>query len=823
MFTYLRNLFVLLAVVLFSACELFESPNGEKDAYVRVTPSSELIFPSSASSCSITIESSGKWSITGANDWVTVSPDRGDDGTEVVVSVAANELSEERSAELMVLCDGAEATITIVQEQKMETDYVDMAFDDAGTTIHYDAASGDMTVTYSNESNVPDVVEGSAIVLTAEYQFDIRVVESVSTSGNTISLSTSQGNMCNLFRNTSFTLSTTGDTRAVGVDGHPVIAPVAVGYLDESGKYVEVYNEDNSTTRIDYSIPTELWSFDLDYSGDTLWNGGGGRLWWDKCSFDAGLKGLFNFSFGEKSGGGILGKVGDLESFSYMLQGNVAVDMLMRYRYENSATFSDDRILKYNVIPTGVYTFLVNGVTVHLLVYTHLGQYVELGVEGSVEVSGGVNLGMNVEAGMSWTKGGGFETIKSATPYMNIYHPTIKAEASAHAKLSYYPQIEIGLYKFIGPWFEPRSYIKEVVSASFRASTDGENYVAFKDEYFSGLDMRMGLKLDFGMFDTEVAKTDVFNVVDDTLLTTSPARITLVSPSSGMKLEDDESVDVKFKVEAYSPVTGKYWATDNAAVVFSTESGELSDYVVLSDASGMVKVNWNPTATRSATKEHTLRATLYDIDGTVIDEATFVVEAEVEGCDDANHPHAVDLGLSVKWACCNVGATRPEDYGNYYAWGETSPKTSYTEDNYQHWVDYDGDGSWDMGEFTLNTDISGTQYDAARANWGGSWRLPTESEFQELIDNCTCTWTKRNGVNGCEVKSKKNGNSIFLPAAGFWYNSPNDQGSLGDYWSSTPYETCDACGACGLYFDSDVHGPNWNVREFGQSVRPVAE
>ena len=101
--------------------------------------------------------------------------------------------------------------------------------------------------------------------------------------------------------------------------------------------------------------------------------------------------------------------------------------------------------------------------------------------------------------------------------------------------------------------------------------------------------------------------------------------------------------------------------------------------------------------------------------------------------------------------------------------------------------------------------------------------MPTESEFQELIDNCTCTWTKRNGVNGCEVKSKKNGNSIFLPAAGFWYNSPNDQGSLGDYWSSTPYETCDACGACGLYFDSDVHGPNWNVREFGQSVRPVAE
>lgn len=828
MFTYLRNLFVLLAVVLFSACELFVLLNGEKEAYVRVTPSSELIFPSSASSCSITIESSGEWTITGANDWVTVSPDRGDDGTEVVVSVADNELSEVRSAELMVLCDGAEATITIVQEQKMETDYVDMAFDDAGTTIHYDAVSGDMTVTYSNESNVPDVVEGSAIVLPAEYQFDIRVVESVATEGNSVTMTTTQGNMCNLFRNTSFTLSTTGDTRATGVDGRPLIVPSAVGYLDAEGNYVEVYNEDDAATRADYSIPTELWSFDLDYSGDTLWNGGGGRLWWDKCSFDAGLKGLFNFSFGEKSGGGILGKVGDLESFSYTLQGNVAVDMLMRYRYENSATFSDDRILKYNVIPTGVYTFLVNGVTVHLLVYTHLGQYVELGVEGSVEVSGGVNLGMNVEAGMSWTKGGGFETIKSATPYMNIYHPTIKAEASAHAKLSYYPQIEIGLYKFIGPWFEPRSYIKEVVSAGFRASTDGENYVAFKDEYFSGLDMRMGLKLDFGFFDKEVAKTDVFNVVDDTLLTTSPARITLVSPSSGMKLEDDESVDVKFKVEAYSPVTGKYWATDNAAVIFDTESGELSDYVVLSDASGMVKVNWNPTATRAATKKHTLRATLYDSDGKVIDEATFVVEAEVEGCDDANHPHAVDLGLpsGLKWACCNVGASTPEDYGDYFAWGETSPKTRYTEDNYQHWVDYDGNGHLGLGEWTITTDISGTQYDAARANWGGSWRMPTESEFDELRDNdnCTRTWTTRNGVEGCEVKSKKNGNSIFLPAAGFWgYDTtPLGQGSDCNYWSSTPYVNDHYVHK--FIFSRSYHYYTTNGhRRYGLSVRPVTE
>lgn len=819
---YLKSLVAFVAAVLFVGCEFIESPFGnDSDPYIRVLPSPELEFPSAASSCSITIESSGEWSITGATEWVSVTPESGDNGAEVTISVLDNELSEERSVELVVRTKGADATISVVQEQKMETDYVDMGFDKAGTTTHYDDATGKLTVTYA-DGNIPNVKVGSAIVLPASYLFDIRVVEGVATNDNSVTLATSQGNMCNLFCNTSFTLSTTSDTCAAGVDGRPIIAPVAVGYLDESGNYIEVYNEDTSATRGDYSIQKELWSFGLDYSGDTLWNGGGGRLWWEKCSFDAGLKGIFDFSFGEQSGGGILGKVGELESFSYRLQGDVNVDMLMRYRYEQSATFSDDRILKYNVIPTGVFTFIVNGVTVHLLVYTHLGQYVELGVEGSVEVSGGVNLGMDIEGGMSWTKDVGFETIKSATPRMSIYHPTVQVKASAHAKLSYYPQIEIGLYNFIGPWFEPRSYIKEVVSAGAGASTNGDSYVAFQDEYFSGLDMRMGLKLDFGMFDKEVAKTDIFNVVDDTLLTTSPARLSLVSPQSGMQLDDEESVDVTFKVEAYSPVTGKYWACENAAVVFETESGKLSDYVVLSDASGMVKVNWNTTTTRDATKEHILRATLYDCDGDVIDEVTFVVEneTETEGCDDANHPHAVDLGLSVKWACCNVGADSPEDYGDYFAWGETSPKSIYTDGNYQHWVDYDGNGYMDDGECTINSDISGTQYDAARVNWGGSWRMPTLDECIELCDKCVWNWTSVNGVNGMRVTGT-NGNSIFLPAAGY-----NDGGSeWGHYWSSTPYYDDDyRDGAYDLYFGRDWHvWDGWGGHYFGLSVRPVTE
>ena len=169
----------------------------------------------------------------------------------------------------------------------------------------------------------------------------------------------------------------------------------------------------------------------------------------------------------------------------------------------------------------------------------------------------------------------------------------------------------------------------------------------------------------------------------------------------------------------------------------------------------------------------------------------------------------VDLGLSVKWAGWNVGASFPEEYGNYYAWGETTTKTSYTDENCS------------TNNKSIGSIAGKSTYDVARARWGGSWRLPTKEEFEELIDRCTWTWITYKGVNGYKVTGP-NGNSIFLPAAGLFRASLYDRGTFGDYWSATPNESYSNL-ACYLGLFSGHYVADWNYRGDGLSVRPVSE
>ncbi|MBQ8486573.1 MAG: hypothetical protein IJ533_02860 [Prevotella sp.] len=177
---------------------------------------------------------------------------------------------------------------------------------------------------------------------------------------------------------------------------------------------------------------------------------------------------------------------------------------------------------------------------------------------------------------------------------------------------------------------------------------------------------------------------------------------------------------------------------------------------------------------------------------------------------------AVDLGLSVKWASCNVGATKPEEYGGFYAWGETQEKETYSFDTYIY-------AETETSYQNIGNHISGTQYDVAHTKWGGSWRMPTIGEMQELVDKCSWTATVVNGVNGTQVTGS-NGNSIFLPAGGRKYGSNGrhrDEGSVGCYWSGTLYEDVYAMDL--LIFDSTTDLNDSHNRANGMLVRPVSD
>ena len=192
---------------------------------------------------------------------------------------------------------------------------------------------------------------------------------------------------------------------------------------------------------------------------------------------------------------------------------------------------------------------------------------------------------------------------------------------------------------------------------------------------------------------------------------------------------------------------------------------------------------------------------------------------------------AVDLGLSVLWATCNVGASTPEDYGDYFAWGETIPKENYDWTTYKYckgivktMTKYCNDSSHGYNGFTDNKIVLDPEDDAATVNWGGAWRMPTDAEFTELQEQCTWTWTTQNGVIGYKVVGK-NGNSIFLPAAGFMDGAELETETLsGSYWSSSLAVSLympEPEIAIRIYFVLNSVYNGYCTRYYGLPVRPV--
>ena len=227
-----------------------------------------------------------------------------------------------------------------------------------------------------------------------------------------------------------------------------------------------------------------------------------------------------------------------------------------------------------------------------------------------------------------------------------------------------------------------------------------------------------------------------------------------------------------------------------------------------------------------------LKLYVYENDGEVsafvaseVDSISFTAPSDylIEP-NDIDSFEYVDMGLSVRWGTCNVGAATPEEYGYYFAWGEVETKDYYQLNNYRWASSVSGmilkycTNSF-LGNVDNKTQLE-PEDDAAHVICEDMWRIPTEYEFNELIDNCSIAWTSSNGVYGLEFVSNKNGNSIFIPAAGYYYDVEKDASYFGYYWTSS-LDINDSTKARQFAFNEDGHILSSSTRYFGQTIRPV--
>jgi hypothetical protein len=284
-----------------------------------------------------------------------------------------------------------------------------------------------------------------------------------------------------------------------------------------------------------------------------------------------------------------------------------------------------------------------------------------------------------------------------------------------------------------------------------------------------------------------------------------------------------------------TPVTGISLSQQEMELL-PGESKTLTATVLPSDADNPA-VTWTSSDVRIATVEQSGQVTAVAVGTCTVTCSSVDGSGVTAECTVTVTHEYVDLGLpsGTLWAICNIGAEKPEDYGSYFAWGETQPKEYYDWSTYKYSNGMDGDDKYGLiTKYCVNSENGYNGFmdgltellpedDAATVNWGKNWRMPSNEQMQELCDNTTTEWTTQNGVAGRRIMSKSNGNSIFLPARGIVEraNYGTDAGR-GAYWSrslSTRY----SYDACTLSFSSSQIRckDQKNDRSDGRLIRPV--
>lgn len=479
------------------------------------------------------------------------------------------------------LCD----TLWVVQAGKYDSRYI--AIDWTTTSLNsYNEQSGEAKLTFAGE--VPVMGKYDVVLLPKDGDYIIRLINEVQQAegSKTVTLTTRDGVMGNLFKNTRFTLATEGGAHgapkrapASAYDDAPVYLPTKVEIFT-GDEYVEIYDAAKTGRRkAPQGFENEFFNWEYNDDGRALWESGLQSLSWDKLNFNLGLKGKFSFDFGDIPWEDV--RMGDLQNLKITLEGGFDMEMVLKYLVASQVEWKKEWTLKEDVFKAK-YTFMVGTVPVYISVGADLMAEVSLGASGEASVTAGITSSNTVTYGVEWDAERGLSKIAECERNLEMVGPDVNIKAHAEARATCYPKIEIGIYKVLCPTISPQPYLK--------AEADGRlvdnKYVAWNAGVSTGVDLGLGLCLDLFFFKKDLGEIDPINVFD----------IPLVSLPEEIKLlnEPEEEVlingkrEVKYHVTHKINLTGKTYDAANVLVHFEAEGGELEDEYGYTDKDGNV-------------------------------------------------------------------------------------------------------------------------------------------------------------------------------------------------------------------------------------------
>ena len=703
-------------------------------------------------------------------------------------------------------------TVYIVRgSETVNPNYVPIDWNEASLVSSNDSI-GNYTIHFEGE--IPELQPGSVITIDQDSIVHYVFIESVDVNGNTVNVTSTEAYLTDIFADVDFTLTTDegGKSSAQG----NVFYPVAAFIQDEQGVFRDL---DLERSR-DWGFTHDLWQFGANYDGEVLSSGNNYSIYMERMNFnfDLDIEMYMNFS-----GRDVFDIVGNLIeryrsrtlNVNAALHGTFDTEQMLRCDIWGSCSWNPGYdIWKHNLFPPLTVRFLVYGVPVILKLNSDLYREVQVTAGGEISAYTGFTDNADGRIGFDWSQNSGISPVATFSNTFDLTPPTVEGRGSIQGKVWAFPRVRILLYDIVGPSFDFKPYLTTTLSGGFKEEMlgQGNDFCAWSLDCNTGLDAACGLSIMhpiFSGYEIQHYSSPNWNIIDRPLYH-SPKRIQKVSlAGSGQTKTATFNVfdqNYLFNTEVLTPLP---------QLVKFEANGQLSSEYGIAQ-SGQVTVNWTPTS------NDVLYAKLYDINGNVMAWDTVHASGEDPTGD------WVDLGLpsGLLWATRNVGASSPEDYGDYFAWGETQPKSYYDWSTYLYTCNDDWDGltkycnysDYGCNGFTDNLTILQPGDDAAVAHYGG--RMPTKEEWEELYDHCTSSWMTMNGVNG-RCFTGPNGNSLFLPAAGDrWNDELGSAGYHGRYWSSSLNTGGPNC-AWLFLFGSGIYCMDYDYRFSGQSVRAV--